>query len=299
MTAPSGSPQQLDIRLKHEGHGEHRAACPECAKAKHRPRDDALAVKVEPDGAATWLCHRCGWKGSTRAPGRAQGRREPPAKGPQPPTPETRQEGFPGAPAALWRACRVITPDCPAGRYLTARGCAPPHPDGDLRRLDDHLHPCGWRGPCMVALVTDAVTVEPMTLHRTWIMPDGTKAPVDRPRLLWPGLPKAGGVVRLWPDEEVTLGLLIGEGIESSLTAAHGFQPVWACLDKGNMADFPVLAGIDCLTIVADHDRDGGGQRAAESCARRWLAAGVETRVWMSESLGQDFNDFAGGGAAA
>ena len=29
-----------------------------------------------------------------------------------------------------------------------------------------------------------------MTVHRTWIRPDGTKAPVDQPRSYWFGLPK-------------------------------------------------------------------------------------------------------------
>src|SRR4051794_13819567 len=56
------------IRLRREQPGEHRTACPRCAEAKHRPGDDALAVKVEPDGGATWVCHRCGWTGSLRSP---------------------------------------------------------------------------------------------------------------------------------------------------------------------------------------------------------------------------------------
>src|SRR3954447_4983703 len=55
------------IRLRREQPGEHRAACPRCAEAKRRGRDDALAVKVEPDGGATWVCHRCDWRGSRRS----------------------------------------------------------------------------------------------------------------------------------------------------------------------------------------------------------------------------------------
>src|SRR4051794_21204117 len=51
------------IVLKRETPGEHRTACPECAGAKHRPRDEALAVKLEPDGGATWWCPRWGGKG--------------------------------------------------------------------------------------------------------------------------------------------------------------------------------------------------------------------------------------------
>ena len=114
-----------------------------------------------------------------------------------------------------------------------------------------------------------------MTVHRTWIRPDGTKAPVDKPRLLWPGLPKLGGVVRLWPDDEVTLGLCVAEGIETALTAARGFGLAWACLDAGNLAALPVLDGIEALTIVADHDPAG---IAARRHLRRPMATQTASR---------------------
>lgn len=178
---------------------------------------------------------------------------------------------------------------------------APPPVDGDLRWLPRHPHPCGYVGPVLLALVTDVVMAERrLTLHRTWLAADGTgKAPIDRPRLLWPGLPKTGGVVRLWPDAEVTMGLCIAEGIESALAAARGFVPVWACLDAANLAAFPVLAGLDALTIVADHDRPNprngrrAGIEAADACARRWSEAGRDVRVWVSPVEGEDANDFA------
>src|SRR5689334_22066096 len=72
------------IRLRREQPGEHRAPCPRCAEAKHRPGDDALAVKVEPDGGATWICYRCDWRGSLRSP------TEPlrPRRAPPPPKPD-------------------------------------------------------------------------------------------------------------------------------------------------------------------------------------------------------------------
>jgi putative DNA primase/helicase len=100
-------------------------------------------------------------------------------------------------------------------------------------------------------------------------------------------------VVRLWPDEEVTLGLCVAEGIETALTAALGFGLAWATIDKGNLAELPILPGIECLTVVADHDANSAGQRAAEECARRWGEAGVEVIVWTSPSEGRDLNDFA------
>jgi hypothetical protein len=45
----------------------------------------------------------------------------------------------------------------------------------------------------------------------------------------------------------------------------------------GAIARFPVLAGIEALTIFAD--ADAPGMQAAEICATRWRAAGCETRI--------------------
>lgn len=131
-----------------------------------------------------------------------------------------------------------------------------------------------------------------MSLHRTWIRPDGSgKAAIDPARLWWPGQQKAGGVIRLWPDDEVTTGLAIAEGIENALVAARGFPLVWACADAGNLKSFPVLPGIEALTIVADHDPAGVG--AAQDCARRWREAGAEVRIFLPPDPGDDVADWA------
>lgn len=143
-----------------------------------------------------------------------------------------------------------------------------------------------------MALITDALTTAPLSLHFTFLERDGSgKAPVEPKRLYLAGHPKSGGVVRLWPDAETTHGLCIGEGIETTLSAARGFQPAWATLDAGNMAAFPVLDGIESLTILADHD--AAGHQAKETCAARWHEAGREVRVWRADESGHDFNDWA------
>ena len=111
---------------------------------------------------------------------------------------------------------------------------------------------------------------------------DGTKADVDPPRLLLGGHRKQGGVIRLWPDEAVTTGLAIAEGIETALSLAHDYKPVWSVIDAGNLAAFPVLPGIETLIIGADHDE--AGLKAAAACADRWAAAGVEVRRTAGES---------------
>jgi hypothetical protein len=138
-------------------------------------------------------------------------------------------------------------------------------------------------------LVTHAVSREPLTLHRTWIAANGTKADVDPPRLLLGGHTKRNGVIRLWPDECITYGLLVAEGIETSLAAAHDYTPAWACIDANNTAAMPVLDGIETLVIAADHD--AAGIRAATECANRWTAAGVEVHVLTPTPAKTDWAD--------
>lgn len=106
----------------------------------------------------------------------------------------------------------------------------------------------------------------------------------------------AGCVIRLWPDDEVTTGLVIGEGVETMLAAATRvehrgtiLQPAWACGGTGNLSAFPVLAGVEALTIIVD--RDEGGLTAANACERRWLDAGREVTRLTPKALGFDFND--------
>lgn len=171
--------------------------------------------------------------------------------------------------------------------YLLSRKCALPPADGGLRHHDGLAHESGGTWPAMVGLITNAITGEAMGWHRTWHTGAGGKAPVTKSKMALG--PKKGGVVRLWPDEFVTSGLAIAEGIETALSMAHDYKPVWSSLDAGNLADFPVLAGIETLVIGADNDP--AGIKAASECANRWAAAGVEVQVIAPIEEGDDWND--------
>jgi hypothetical protein len=110
--------------------------------------------------------------------------------------------------------------------------------------------------------------------------------------------PMAGCVIRLWPDEAVDLGLVLGEGIETTLAAAtrieHNgtlLQPAWAAGSAGNMGNFPALPGIEALTLLVDADESGAGQRAANKCSARWTAAGKEVVRLVPRQSGTDFNN--------
>ena len=104
--------------------------------------------------------------------------------------------------------------------------------------------------------------------------------------------PKTGAAIKLSADECVTTGLTVGEGLETVLSAMQlGFNPAWALGDAGNVRAFPVLSGIDCITIIVDHDENGTGQRAALECSRRWTEAGREVFRVVPDLCGDDIND--------
>jgi len=180
-----------------------------------------------------------------------------------------------GALERRWAQCIPIA-GTPAEAYLASRGLTY---DGDALRY------CRREG-AMAALVTDPVTGEPRTIQFTFLDDAASKLG----RLFLKGHSSVG-VVRLSADDAVTTGLAIAEGIETALAAP--FRPIWACLVANNMLALPVLPGIEALTIFADNDASGTGERAAMACAERWHAAGCEVIVRMVDAVGVDYADLA------
>ncbi|HEY8380509.1 MAG TPA: toprim domain-containing protein [Microvirga sp.] len=152
----------------------------------------------------------------------------------------------------------------------------------------------------MVCLVRDVVTNEPKAIHRTALSQDGCKANVNGHSRLSLGR-VAGGAIKLTPDEDVTLCLGIGEGIESSLslqaTPEFGASPVWSLLSAGGMERLPVLPGIESLWIAVDHDP--AGLKASRNIAERWQAAGREAYLVTPSAPHADLNDLVTGAAYA
>jgi hypothetical protein len=138
---------------------------------------------------------------------------------------------------------------------------------------------------CIVGVMTDPVTAKPTgAISRTYIH-QGRK--VGKAKTL--GRPV--GIVRLSADEDVLLGLHLTEGLETALAAmAKGFRPVWSTGSAGLMAAFPVLVGVEALTLFADNDLSGAGLRAANEVAARWRSAGWRAHVYLWEAMG-DLND--------
>jgi putative DNA primase/helicase len=188
----------------------------------------------------------------------------------------------------LWReALPADAPGSLAPIYLAGRGLML-EPGAPIR-----FHPDCPRGaerwPAMLALMTDPATGDPCGVHRTFLARNGSgKAPGELPAKMMAG---RAGVVRLVPDTGVTMGLGIAEGVETSLSVMQGFgwRPVWAATSAGMIRTFPVLPGIEALTVFAD--ADGAGMEAAKACAARWREAGRETCV-LAPPAG-DFNDLS------
>jgi Toprim domain len=165
---------------------------------------------------------------------------------------------------------------------------------GAFVRLDEVLgfHPaCPFedkRLPCMVALVRNIKTDEPQAIHRTALTLEPQPDRIGRLSLG----PTACGAIKLSPNDEVTTGLLIGEGIETALSAAVRlkFHPVWSVLSRSGLAKFPILSGIECLTVAVDNDESGDGQRDAATLVQRMVAGGVEV-ITTQPHLAKDFND--------
>jgi len=151
----------------------------------------------------------------------------------------------------------------------------------------------GVRHPCMIALYRDIKTNEPKAIHRTALTPEGKK--VDRKALG----PKAGCAIKLSTDEDVADGLTIAEGVETALAGmALNFRPAWALGDAGSVAKFPLLAGIECLTILVDNDASGTGQASALECSNRWTGMGREVFRVVPTNVGRDMADIVCGRAA-
>jgi hypothetical protein len=277
--------------------------CPICGP-QHQgasARRKVMATWALDGGGFSVGCARCGIEGWVAPDEGATRRPERPAVSVAAPDEEEERKRRRNAELAEKIWCESSSITATAGEaYLAKRGielAAVPN-YGGLR-----WHPrCPWGSGttgCIISRFTDTLTGERRGIHRRPI--DGQK-----PRTLGP---MGGCVIRLWSDELVTTGLVLGEGIETVLAAATRIphrgallQPAWAAGSAGNLEDFGcifdqdgnavvALAGIEVLTVLVDNDPSGAGQESAWKCAQRWRAAGREAIRLIPDRLGDDFND--------
>jgi putative DNA primase/helicase len=159
------------------------------------------------------------------------------------------------------------------------------------------FHPSCWfrkeHHPAMVCLVRNIATNEPQAIHRTALTPDGIAIRRNGKTFRMSLGPVSGGAVKIGLDEAVTMGLCIGEGVETCLAGRQmglHLRRVWSLINTGGIASFPLLPGIEGLHLFKENDANRASAKAVEACARRWHAAGRDVLV-VKPDTGNDLND--------
>jgi hypothetical protein len=170
--------------------------------------------------------------------------------------------------------------------YLASRGLDIPNDVGKaVIRYHAPFHCLDRTAAAMVALFRNIGTNEPAAISATFLNERAEK--IER-RFFGP---VGNAAVKLDADENVTEGLHVCEGVETGI-AAHlaGYRPVWALGSSGAIKKFPVLGGIDALTILTEQNDGGANARAVAEVAQRWHDADREA-LSIEMLVGDDMND--------
>ena len=145
------------------------------------------------------------------------------------------------------------------------------------------------RWPAMVAAITSPAG-ELVALHRTWLAPEGRKAPTPGPvkKLSRAAGLVMGGCIRLATPAAGLLG--IAEGIETAMAACCASPvPTVAAYSAGALAAWQWPGELRRLVIFADADPAGAG--AADKLRQRARAAGLAVSVMTPTTAGADWCD--------
>ena len=275
-----------------------------------RPTNRDGWVRVLPDGIVRFGCWRQGvsswWRDGDRSHQQAS-KRDPQAEREALAKLERERVRVGRVNASIWGLGNPLHVQSPVGQYLSNRGLGdlveypPALKMTELPYFEDGLE----RGvfPVMLGAVTD-LQGDLMALHRTYIGPDGKKAPVPQPKKLSRASgPVSGAAIKLNKPTIINGKLVLGvaEGIETALACylASGI-PTWSCVSAGGIRSFEWPEGLQSLVVFADNDENGVGQASARDLASRAAAAGLEVRVLVPEIVGTDWLDaYLAGGAAA
>ena len=177
-------------------------------------------------------------------------------------------------------------------RYFNGRGIETP--PGALLLSASGARGLGFHAfPAAVLPVVDAAN-KVKGVHVTWLNKECTAklAKEDRQKQCF-GLIKGGFIVLRTsaPDKP----LVIGEGIESALSAAKiaGDLPAIAAINASNMAALPDVPPCSEAIVAGDRDESKAGQRAAKELAQRLANKDEErvVRIALPPHTGEDWND--------
>ena len=188
---------------------------------------------------------------------------------------------------------KPLTPGDPVTLYLKRRGFGGVWPLPDALRLHRALP--YWDGgkklgtyPAMLAPVT-SIDGRIVALHRTYLCPDGRKAPVPSVKKLTGAAgPLTGASIALHRPARGVVA--IAEGIETALAGwCLSGVPTVAAYCAGSLASWRWPAGVERLVIFADHDK--AGCDAANALRARVFAARLRCELLTPTKTGTDWAD--------
>lgn len=205
--------------------------------------------------------------------------------------------------AEIWRQSQ------PGGKiveaYLRSRGFTgviPPtlreHPALEYSELKDGKRVVLGTYPAMVAQILAAGGKRAVGIHRTYLTPDGNKAPVGTAKKSL-GAASNGSAIHLHSPlclDGTTPRLGLAEGIETALAASQLREiPVWACVSAGGLEAVEIPGSIGQVLIFADHDHSRTGLKASSALAYRLLRKGHDVQILMPMSMDSDWADILSG----
>jgi len=175
--------------------------------------------------------------------------------------------------------------------YLRKRGITAQLPDETNVRFHPRLHywdadsetSLGYH-PGMISLLRSSRSGHPLSVHRTFLTSNGTKANVPRVKKLMAcsidgAISQLGAAIRLYDIEGPVIGIC--EGIETGFALRSAFPtlPVWAAYSANVLTNFHPPEGVKKVVIFGDVDASGTGQVAAGKLALRLRSNGFDATV--------------------
>jgi Toprim domain len=153
------------------------------------------------------------------------------------------------------------------------------------------FHPCcPWRNentgrtdrvPALIVPFRSVDDDKITAIHRTALNDDGTKLGRRMLGIVY------RAAIKLDPVIDETLA--VGEGVETCMAARQlGLGPAWALGSVGAISFFPLIDGVQRLTVLGE--RGDVSARAIKIVGSRWRKAGRRVRVVMP-NVGSDLND--------
>lgn len=205
----------------------------------------------------------------------------------------------------IWNCARTIQKEDPVSRYLEHRGLTFPILPSTLR-----CHPAlpYWATgggqqiqlgsyPAMLAQIISPQGAT-VGLHRTYLDQSGNKAmpvhpatdtPLPSRKLMTCGSIQ-GAAIRLFDADAEYVA--VAEGLETAM-AVHQMTglPCWSALNAWGLEHVVLPREFKRVCILADHDPNGVGQRAAMALACRLRAEGRDVHLAIPKQAGEDWLD--------